>query len=81
MHPTKRCALSRTWHAHTTYRECGVVTGVATHTVTITRTPQGCMAEVDGRPVDVLAADRILRAADRLEMSAETLEAAEERAA
>ncbi|CAM4059405.1 hypothetical protein [Deinococcus marmoris] len=81
MHDTKRCALSRTWHAHTTYRECGVVTSIATHTVTITRTPQGCVAEVDGQPVDVLAADRVLRAADRLIMIAETLEATGERAA
>ena len=81
MHDTKRCVLSRTWHAHTTYRECSVITGVTTHTVTITRTPQGCTAEVDGRPVDVLEADRVLRAADRLEVIAETLEAAGQRAA
>lgn len=70
---TSTPALSRTWSAHTTYRECSVITGTATYVVTISRAGQGFTAEVDGQPVDVLTADRILRAADRLEVIAETL--------
>ena len=73
MQDTKSRAISRTWAAHTTYRECGVVTGTAVYAVTISRTGQGFTAEVDGQPVDVLQADRILRAADRLELLAEVL--------
>lgn len=74
MIPTR--ATTRTWNAHTTYRECGVVTAVTVHTVTITRAGASFTAEVDGQAVDVLQADRILRAADRLEVVAEMLEAA-----
>ncbi|CAM3264727.1 hypothetical protein DESA109040_05725 [Deinococcus saxicola] len=73
---TNTRATTRTWNAFTTYRECGVVTGIATHTVTVTRSAQGFTAEVDGLPVHVLHADRILRAADRLEVTHEVLEAA-----
>lgn len=69
-------ATTRTWNAHTTYRECGVVTALAVHVVTITRAGASFTAEVDGQSVDVLQADRILRAADRLEVVAEVLEAA-----
>lgn len=75
MHPTTR-ATTRTWNVHTTYRECGVVTGITTYAVTLTRTAAGIVATVDGALVDVLAADRILRNADRLEVTAEVLEAA-----
>jgi hypothetical protein len=66
-------ALSRTWAAFTTYRECSVITGTVTYVVTISRTAQGFTAEVDGLPVSVLEADQILRAADRLELLAEVL--------
>lgn len=72
MNTTTR-ALSRTWAAPTTYRECGVVVSVATYVVTISRTGQGFTAEVDGQPVDVLEADQVLRNADRLELLAEVL--------
>jgi hypothetical protein len=71
---TNTRATSRTWKAHTTYRECGVVTGVSAHAVTITRTASGFRATVDGLPVGVLDADRVLRAADRLEVTGEVLE-------
>lgn len=74
MKSTKPRALSRTWEAHTTYRECSVVTGTATYTVTMTRTADGFTATVNGQPVGVLDADRILRNADRLTVIAETLE-------
>lgn len=72
---TNTRATTRTWNAPTTYRECGVVTALTVHTVTITRTRSGFEAVIDGRAADVLHADRILRAADRLEVIAETLEA------
>ncbi|MBB6016836.1 hypothetical protein ACFP9V_19215 [Deinococcus radiopugnans] len=75
MNPTTR-ATTRTWAAHTTYRECGVVTGISAHVVTITRTGTGFEATIDGRTASVLDADRVLRAADRLEVTAEVLEAA-----
>ncbi|CAM3996238.1 hypothetical protein [Deinococcus marmoris] len=71
---TNTRATSRTWKAHTTYRECSVVTALTTHMVTITRTASGFQAIVDGLLVGVLEADRVLRAADRLEIIAEMLE-------
>ncbi|CAM4038852.1 hypothetical protein [Deinococcus frigens] len=74
MNTTKPRALSRTWEAHTTYRECSVVTGTALHTVTMTRTQGGFTATVDGQPVDVLDAARILSGADRLTVTAEVLD-------
>ena len=74
MQHTKPRALSRTWQAHTTYRECGVVTGIAVHTVALSRTTDGFSAEVDGQVVDVLYADCVLRAADRLTVIAEVLD-------
>lgn len=74
MKDSKPRALSRTWAAHTTYRECGVVTGTAVYTVTMNRTAHGFTATVDGQPVDVLAADRVLRNADRLTVTAEVLD-------
>lgn len=73
MNTTTR-AISRTWAAPTTYRECGVVVSVAAYVVTISRTPHGFTATVDGQLVDVLDADRILRNADRLELLTEVLD-------
>ncbi|OLV20131.1 hypothetical protein [Deinococcus marmoris] len=69
-------ATTRTWNAYTTYRECSVVTALAVHVVTMTRAGASFIAELDGRPVDMLHADRVLRAADRLEVVVEVLEAA-----
>ncbi|MBZ9750761.1 hypothetical protein K7W42_07790 [Deinococcus sp. HMF7604] len=57
---TKVPALSRTWHAEVTYRECGVVTGHSTHTVTISRRTGVFTAEIDGQPATVHDAARIL---------------------
>ncbi|CAM3991453.1 hypothetical protein [Deinococcus frigens] len=74
MSTTAPRAISRTWAAHTTYRECSVVMSTAVYAVTVSRTGQGFAAEVDGVPVDVVAADRVLRNADRLELLAETLD-------
>ena len=74
MNTTAPRTLSRTWAAHTTYRECSVVTSTAVYTITVSRTASGFAAEVDGVPVDVLAADRLLRNADRLELMAEVLD-------
>ncbi|CAM3974199.1 hypothetical protein [Deinococcus marmoris] len=74
MNTTAPRTMSRTWKAHTTYRECSVVTGTATYTVTMTRTATGFTATVDGQPVDVLAAARTLSGADRLTVTAEVLD-------
>lgn len=74
MNTTAPRALSRTWEAQTTYRECSVVTGTATYTVTMTRTADGFTATVDGQPMDVLNAARILSGADRLTVTAEVLD-------
>lgn len=62
---TKVPALSRTWEATVTYRECGVVTAVRTYTVTISRLTGEYTAEIDGQPVSVLAADKLLTGAQR----------------
>lgn len=64
MNTAKPYPLSRTWEAHTTYRECSVVTGTASHAVTMSRTQSGFTATVDGQPVDVLDAARILSGTD-----------------
>ncbi|UQN07401.1 hypothetical protein [Deinococcus sp. QL22] len=69
-------AITRTWEAHLTYRECSVITGTATHTVTLTRTPAGLEATVDGEASELARAVRILGAADALTLTAETLELA-----
>ncbi|MDV6376106.1 hypothetical protein [Deinococcus arenicola] len=67
-------ALSRTWAAHVIYRECSVITGTADYTVTMTRTADGFAATVNGQPVGVLDAARILGSAERLTVTAETLD-------
>lgn len=74
MKTTAPRAISRTWSAFTTYRECSVVTGTAIHTVTMVRTADGFTATVDGQPADVLDAARILSGADRLIVTAELLD-------
>lgn len=66
-------ALTRTWAAHVTYQECGVVTAQRTHTVTMTRTAQGFAATVDGREAGVLDAARILSSAHTLTVTHEVL--------
>ncbi|CAM3887048.1 hypothetical protein [Deinococcus frigens] len=71
---TNTRALSRTWAAHVIYRECSVITGTADYTVTMTRTAEGFTAEVNGQPVGVLDAARILGSAERLTVTAETLD-------
>ncbi|GGO28471.1 hypothetical protein [Deinococcus humi] len=74
MHDIKPRVLSRTWDAHTTYRECSVITGTATHTFTMSRTPDGFRVTVDGKSVDVLDAARLLSGADHLIVVAEVLD-------
>ena len=65
MQDTKRPALSRTWKATVTYRECGVVVDVTTYTVTLSRAVIGgpLAAQVDGQEVDVTRAVGILQGA------------------
>lgn len=60
---TKVPALARTWHVLTTYRECGVVTGQATHYVSLTRTPIGLLAQIDGEDVELSRAVNLLNGA------------------
>lgn len=55
MNDSKPRALSRTWAAHVTYQECGVVTGHADYTVKLTRTPSGLVGEVDGAPCELIS--------------------------
>lgn len=76
MNDSKPRATTRTWEAHTVYRECSVVTGTADHTVSLTRTELGIEARVNGEAVALVDALRILQAADTLTVISETLEAA-----
>lgn len=75
MHTTTR-ATSRTWATATTYRECGVVTGQAVQSVTLTRTPGGLEATVNGEACELRRAVSILQGATRTTVTAETLEPA-----
>lgn len=74
MQDTKRPALSRTWQATVTYRECGTVTAVDTYTVTLSREVVGgpLSATVDGQTVALRHALNLLEGA-RVEVLAETL--------
>lgn len=74
MHDTKRPALSRSWKATITYRECGVVTGSSTHTVTLSRELVGgpLSATVDSQAASVRRAVNLLEGA-QVEVLAEVL--------
>lgn len=74
MQPTTR-AHTRTWNTSTDDLMDGAVVQVRTHTVTLTRTPAGIVALIDGKPADVREADRILRGATTLTVQTEVLEA------
>lgn len=74
MNTTTRAA-TRTWNTSTDDRMDGAVVQIRTHTVTLTRTPAGIVALIDGQPADVRDADRILRGATTLTVQAEVLEA------
>ena len=56
-------ALARTWDVLTTYRECGVVTGHSTSIVSLTRTPSGLLAQIDGEDVELRRAVNLLEGA------------------
>lgn len=60
---TKVPALARTWDVVTTYRECGVVTGHSTSIVSLTRTPSGLLAQIDGEDVNLRRAVNLLEGA------------------
>ncbi|WP_161881490.1 hypothetical protein [Deinococcus alpinitundrae] len=68
-------ALSRTWQTVTTYRECGVVVEVARHTVTLSREVLGgeLAATVNSQAVELPRALSLLRNADTVTVTAETL--------
>lgn len=66
--PEKPAALSRTWQATVTYRECGVVTAISTYNVTIKVNAQaegGYSATINGQEAGVIDAGRILENARR----------------
>ena len=75
MNDTKRPALSRTWQTVTTYRECGVVVSIDRDTVTLSRDGIGgkLSAQVNGEGCEVARADRLLRTADTVTLTAEVL--------
>lgn len=75
MHPsTLRPAQpmqSRTFAAVIELRPYGENWGEVRHTVTLTSTPAGIVAQVDGQPAPLADAVRILNAADQVEVLAE----------
>lgn len=68
-------ATFRAWEAVVIFRECGVVTDRRVYAVTLARTADGFAATIDGQPRPHGEAARILNMADRLTVTAETLEA------
>lgn len=79
--PAKVPALSRTWEAVVTDRECGVVVARTVHTITLSRTAQGFEAVVDGQPATLKRANSLLAWAHDLKVISETLQAEEGAAA
>lgn len=71
---TSTRASTRTWETRTDDQMDGAVVQVRTHTITLTRTPTGNVALIDGQPADVREADAILRGATALTVTAEVLE-------
>ena len=73
---TSTLALSRTWQTVTTYRECGVVVEVSRDTVTLSREVLGgeLGATVNGQAVELPRALSLLRNADSVTVTAETLD-------
>ncbi|WP_420596875.1 hypothetical protein [Deinococcus sp.] len=73
MNSTK--ALNRTWQTVTTYRECGVVVSVDRDSVTLSRDVLDgkLSATLNGEACEVARADRLLRNADSMTLTAETL--------
>lgn len=74
MQNTKPRAITRTWTVVTEYRPCGEDWGSTTDTVTLTRTPVGLVAEINGKEADLERAIRLLNGATRVTVTAETLE-------
>ncbi|AWT35867.1 hypothetical protein [Deinococcus daejeonensis] len=68
-------ALSRTWETLTLDRMDGAVVQTRAHTVTLTRTPAGIEAQVNGEACDLTRAVGILQGADTVTVTAQTLEA------
>ncbi|PTA68983.1 hypothetical protein [Deinococcus arcticus] len=66
-------ATSRTWAATVTDRECGVTVARTVYTVTLTRTPAGIEATVNGEACEVARAVGILQAAHTVTLTAEVL--------
>ncbi|GAA5438167.1 hypothetical protein [Deinococcus aquaticus] len=67
--------LSRTWETVTLDRMDGAVVQTRAHTVTLTRTPAGIEAQVNGEACELARAVSILNGADRVTVTAQTLEA------
>lgn len=74
--PTEKPAATfRAWEAVVIFRECGVVTERRVYAVTLARTADGFAATVNGQPCPHGEAARLLNMADRVTVTAETLEA------
>lgn len=71
--PAEVPALARTWDAYTIDRECGVVVAVKTQRVTLSRQTGTLLATVDGQPMPVLEAHRILKGAATLTVISEII--------
>jgi len=72
---TDRRADYRKFDVLTVDRECGVVVDVRSHTVTLTRTAAGLIAEIDGLADTVDSAVRLLTQAQRVNLLEEVLTA------
>lgn len=71
--PSYAPATARTWATLTRFTAYGESWGEVRHTVTLTLTSQGITAIVDGEEVSEAEAVGILRGADQLTVTAETL--------
>lgn len=71
---TKPRAITRTWAVTLIFRECSVVTGSADYIVTLTRTADGLIAEVDGQPETLYRAVQMLEMAEKTVVLSEVLE-------
>jgi hypothetical protein len=75
MNPSiKPRAITRTWAITLIFRECSVVTGSADYIVTLIRTADGLVAEVDGQPETLYRAVQMLEAAEKTVVLSEVLE-------
>lgn len=71
--PAKVPVLSRTWEVYTEFRCYGEYWGNATTTVTLTRTPVGLVAMINGESADLHRAVSMLEGATSVKLISELL--------